>query len=132
MKIVQCIRNRMRMRVNNRSVLDEQDLVLYRQLRDTENKLHEARGLLARMQESRRNAIAECARTTRSGDGLDQQDGARQLEEFKKKIAFVESDVNRLESEYQHAQMNVRTYFYLETSPSHLSEAEVVSGQPAL
>ncbi len=129
MKIVQSILNRMRMRAHSRNVASEQELVLYRHLRCSENKLHDARVLHARMLESQRKAVAGYVRITQAGDDLDQQDSARQMEELQKEIASAESDVNRLEIEYQHAQMNVRTYFYLETSPGSSSEGGVMAAQ---
>ena len=48
-----------------------------------------------------------------------------------KKIAFLKSDIHRLETEYQQVQMNVRTYFYLETYPGRLPEGGVTAGHPA-
>ena len=121
MNIVQSIRNRMRS--SSRAVADEQDLVLYRQLRSAENKLHDTRVLLGRMQEARRKALAE--------DVPARQDSACQLEELQKEIASVENDVSRLEAEYQHAQMNVRAYFYLGTSVGPRPEAGLMAAQSA-
>ena len=132
-----------------------QDLVLYRQLRRTESKLFEARESLGRTLALQKQAVAEHARIAQAcdepgqplsagnkGPTLDsgseqqpavflQQDMSPQLEELQKKIAFLKSDIHRLETEYQQVQMNVRTYFYLETCPGRLPEGGVTAGQPA-
>jgi DNA repair exonuclease SbcCD ATPase subunit len=154
MNIVQFIRERIQAR-EGKGASGVQDLVLYRQLRRTESKLFEARENLGRALALQKQAVAEHARIAQACDEpgqplsagnksptLDsgpeqrlavslQQDMSPQLEELQKKIAFLKSDINRLETEYQQVQMNVRTYFYLETCPGRLPEAGVTAGQPA-
>ena len=131
-------------------------MVLYRQLRRTESKLFEARESLDRMLDAREKIAAEHARITRICDDSEQlpisagykdaavdsgteqqsavsrqQDMSPQLDELQKKIAFLKRDINRLETEYQQVQMNVRTCFYHETYPGHLPDGGVTAGQPA-
>ena len=131
-------------------------MVLYRQLRRTESKLFEARESLDRMLDAREKIAFEHARITQICDDSEQlsisagykdpavdsgpeqqsavslqQDMGSKLEELQKKIAFLKSDINRLEAEYQQVQMNVRTYFYRETYPGRLPEVGVTVGQPA-
>ena len=129
MNIVQCIRNRMCM--NKRAVHDEQDLILYRQLRCAENKLYDARALLAGLLESKRTMQAAHVSTRHNDDASAQQERDCRLEELQKKIASMESDISRLEADYQQAHMNARTYFYLETSPGPHVQGEAAAGQPA-
>lgn len=153
MNIVQFIRERIQTR-EGKGASGLQDLVLYRQLRRTESKLFEARESLGRTLALQKQAVAEHARIAQACDepgqqlsagnkgptldsGLAQQsavsleqDMSPQLEELQKMIAFLKSDINRLEAEYQQVQMNVRTYFYLETCPGRLPEG-VTAGQPA-
>lgn len=154
MNIVQLIRDRIGAR-ECKAASGGQDLVLYRQLRRTESKLFEARESLGRMLALQKQAVVEHARIAQACDepeqplsagckdaALDsgselrsavsrQKDMSRQLDELQKEIAFQKSDINRLETEYQQAQMNVRTYFYLETCPGRLPEGGVTAGQPA-
>jgi len=155
MNILQFIRERMQARAG-KGTSGVQDLVLYRQLRRTESKLFEARESLGRTLALQKQAVAEHARIAqgcdepgqplsagnKGGPMLEsgpeqpsavslQQDMSPQMEELQKKIAFLKSDINRLETEYQQVQMNVRTYFYLETCPGRLPEGGVTAGQPA-
>jgi hypothetical protein len=156
MKIVQFIRDKMCTREYNRSASDAQDLVFYRQLRRAENKLHEAREGLNGMMELQESAVAEHVCLTQGCDGPEQQlaaagDNARsvdsmqepqqgesqrkdldhQLDELQKNVVFLKNDIPRLEAEYQQAQMNVRTHFYLEICPGSLMDGDVTAGQSA-
>lgn len=155
MNIVRFIRERIGAR-DNKGASGVQDMVLYRQLRRTESKLFEARESLDRMLAAREKIADEHARITQICDDSEQpplsagykdaavdsgteqqsavsrqQDMGSQLEELQKKIAFLKSDIHRLETEYQQVQMNVRTYFYLETSSGRVPEGGVTAGQPA-
>jgi uncharacterized small protein (DUF1192 family) len=130
MNIVQCIRDRIQARAC-KGASGGQDLVLYRQLRRTESKLFEARESLGRMMALQKQALAEHARIKQACDDPRQQNMGLQPDELQKKIACMSSDINRLEAEYKQVQMNVRTYFYLETYPGHLPEGGVTAGQPA-
>jgi len=118
MKAVQYIRSRIRTLARQKDTSAEQDLVLYRQLRQAENKIYASRDLLDSIVESHRKAVAA-------------KESAQQVQELQNKIHSLEKDIGRLETEYQCAQMNVRTYFYLQPCSDRLPEAEAAAGQPA-
>jgi hypothetical protein len=154
MNILQFIRDKIQAR-EDKDVSGVQDLVLYRELRRTESKLFEARESLGRTLALQKQAVAEHARLAQVCDepgqpfsavnkgptpdcGSEQhsavppqQDMSPRMEELQKKIALLKSDIHRLETEYQQVQMNVRTYFYLETCSGRLPEGGVTAGQPA-
>jgi chromosome segregation ATPase len=155
MKVVQFLRNRIQTRACNRDVRDGQDLILYRQLRCSENKVYEARDCLDSILELHKKAEAEHMRIMQFRDELEQrvaaedkdrpdksthelqsaisrqQDSACQLEELQKKIVFLKREMSRLETECQSVQMNVRTYFYSEPCQGSLPEAAAAVGQSA-
>lgn len=103
---------------------DTQDLFLYRQLRLSENRLHETRECLNSTLEVYNRAASACDHSERSAG-----DGSRHcLDDLRREIARLEDDAARCEVEYQLAQKNVRTYFYLETSPGRTQERGTAPG----
>jgi len=155
MNVVQFLRNRIQTRSCNRDVRDGQDLILYRQLRSSENKVYEARDCLDSILELHKKAEVEHMRIMQFRDDLEQrvvaedterqdksthelqsaisrqQDSACQLEELQKKIVFLKREISRLEIECQSVQMNVRTYFYSQPCQGSLPEAAAAAGQSA-
>ena len=155
MKAVDFIRSRIQsLAGTNKDICAEQDMVLYRQLRQAEDKIHTASDVLSGLLESHEEAVAENASLMQRKRDLEQQaaenrdlpadmmrelnsvidrqkDSARQLEEMQGRINFLKEDIERLETEYQCAQMNVRTYFYLNPCSDGLPEAKAAAGQPA-
>jgi chromosome segregation ATPase len=152
MKAVEFIRGRIRSLAGNKAICAEQDLVLYRQLRQAEDKIHAAKDSLSSILDVQAEAVAENERITQRREALEQQaaenrdlptdmmrelhsvidrqnDSARQLEELQSRIVFLKEDIGRLETEYQRAQTNVRTYFYLHPCSDGLPETQAAAGQ---
>ncbi len=106
MNAVRFIKNKICAFRHTRSTDTAADLALYRQLRRTENRLHEARECLGRKL-------------------------AAQQDMTSPDIEHLRREVARLETEYQSAQMNVRAYFYLQSCPGSLMEGETPAGHTA-
>jgi chromosome segregation ATPase len=153
MKAVEFIRSRIRSLAGNKDICAEQDLVLYRQLRQAEDRIYAASDSLSSILKSQAEAVAENARIAQRRVALEQQaaenrdlpadmlrelhsvidrqkDSERQLEELQDRIVFMKDDIGRLETDYQRAQMNVRTYFYLHPCSDGLPKAQAAAGQP--
>jgi chromosome segregation ATPase len=153
MKAVEFIRSRIRSLAGNKDICAEQDMVLYRQLRQAEDKIHAASDALSSILESHAEAVAENASLTQRRSALEQQaadnrdlpadmmrelnsvidrqkHSARQLEDLQGSITSLKEDIKRLETDYQCAQINVRTYFYLHPCSDGLPEAQAAAGQP--
>ena len=152
MKAVEFIRSRIQSLAGTKDICAEQDLVLYRQLRQAEDKIHAAGDSLSSILDLHAEAVAENASLMQRKRDLEQQaaenrdlpadmmrelnsvidrqkDSARQLEELQGRINSLKEDIERLETEYQCAQMNVRTYFYLHPCPDGLPEPQAAAGQ---
>jgi len=134
MNLADFIKNRLCMRARAKNDPEAQDLFLYRQLRRSENRLHEIRECLNMKLAAYKAAEATCEYTGQ-GQGCDASelgpgtdDSRPCLDALRLEIARLESEAARCEAEYQLAQMNVRTYFYLETCPGRMQEHEAAAG----
>lgn len=136
MNVVRFIINKMNACRPVRSTEETPDLALYRQLRRTENKLHEARECLNRKLASQQKIVHTCASGVQSGEvsqyaRTPAEEQATGLSAPQSDIEHLRHEVARLEAEYQNAQMKVRAYFYLETCPGSLPQNELTAGHPA-
>ncbi len=120
MNIVNIIKNRIYGRACRNSRNESQDLFLYRELRRAENNLHVAREGLS-------SALALHATCTHDGGIASACPG----DAAGHGIERLKNDVTRCEAEYQHAQMNVRSYFYLLPCSGRLCENDAPAGHPA-
>jgi len=107
------------------------DLMLYRQLRRAESKLHETRECLQRKLALQHTIPDECPPCMQDADDANYPRSAGRQEQFQQEIELLQREVAQREADYEHAQMSVRAYFYLEAYPGRLPESELTAGHPA-
>jgi len=120
MNVIKFIKSKMF--ANRRALISDnaQDLLLYRQLRDAENKLHKTRESLQQRLALRNitgNEVRHPVSATEPGP----------IEE----IECLRREVLQREADYQRAQLHVRAYFYSEACCGPAPESGLAAGQPA-